>query len=109
MEANDMKAMREALELMTDLFDKGVICTSYSNTPEEMEQIEELYQKAKAALSAPPRNCDDGSAEEQFERWQAFCNRYDDDCTGCPCDDHSCTFTHCFSKWAQMPYEGGAK
>lgn len=46
-------SMREALELMNDLFDKGVICTSYANTAEEMEQIEELYQKAKSALDKP--------------------------------------------------------
>ena len=65
-------AMREALEMMSALFANGVICTSYANTPEEMEQIEELCRKAKAALSAPPRNCDVyQSDEEAFNAWKA--------------------------------------
>lgn len=60
-----------------------------------------------AALAAPPRNCDVGTAEEQFERWQSFCDKFDDDCKGCPCDEHSSSLTYCFSKWAQMSYEEG--
>ena len=58
MEANNAAAMREALKTMSNLFEQGVICTSYANSAEEMEQIEELYRKAKAALAKPPRNCD---------------------------------------------------
>lgn len=65
-------AMREALEMMSSLFANGVICTSYANTQEEMEQIEELYRKAKAALSAPPRNCDRFS--DETEAMVAFLN-----------------------------------
>ena len=60
----------------------------------------------------PRRNCDVGTPEEQFERWIAFCGRYDDDCTGCPYDvETDVSFTNCFANWAQMPYaqEGGAK
>ena len=67
---------------------------------------------AMRAYKSEPRNCDVGTAEEQFERWIAFCGRYDDDCTGCPCDvEADVSFTHCFANWAQMPYaqEGGAK
>lgn len=53
----------------------------------------------------PQCNCDVGTAEEQRERWMAFCDRYDDDCTGCPCDDAACaSYTDCFARWAQMPY-----
>lgn len=37
--SGDSAAMREALELMNNLFDKGVICTSYANTPEEMANM----------------------------------------------------------------------
>ena len=105
----DAAKLREALVAMNSLFAKGVICTSYANTPEEMEQIEELYHKTKAALAEPVRNCDVGTAEEQFEMWQAFCNQYDKDCTGCPCRSPHTT-AYCFAKWGQMPYkEGGAK
>lgn len=103
MEASNVKAMREALELMTDLFDKGVICTSYANTPEEIEQIEELYRKSKAALSAPPRNCDVGSAEEQYWRHDKFCDAARNRMSGYHCEyAPRCAF--CFSKWEQMPY-----
>ena len=77
MQTNNM-AMRETLEMMISLIDKGVICTSYANTPEEMEQIEEFYRKVKAALSAPPRNCDmplvvDGPADNNADKaWLVF-------------------------------------
>ena len=80
------------------------------------DRLEAAAKREKAAieadaLAAPPRNCDVGTAEEQFERWQAFCGRHDANCTGCPCDDgHTCTLAYCFAKWAQMPCEeGGAK
>ena len=52
----NMAAMREALEKMSDLFDRGVICTSCANTAEEMEQIEELYLMAQAALAMEANN-----------------------------------------------------
>lgn len=55
---SSVEAMREALETMGRLFDNGVICTSYANSEEEMEQIEQLYWKTKAALSVPLRHCE---------------------------------------------------
>ena len=79
------------------------------NGPIIRQRMEEL----RAALSAPPRNCDVGTPEEQVERWQAFCDQFDDDCTGCPCDVATCaSYTGCFARWAQTPYEaqeGGAE
>ena len=57
-----------------------------------------------AALSALPRNCDVGTEEKQYERFRAFCDKYDKDCTGCPCDGLTCSLAYCFAKWAQMPY-----
>lgn len=57
------------------------------------------------ALSVPPRQCDVGTPEEQVERWQAFCDQFDDDCTGCTCDVAACaSYTGCFARWAQTPY-----
>ena len=58
-----------------------------------------------AALSAPPRNCDVGTAEEQMKRQHdTMCNTT----KACPDSDWSCR--KCFAEWAQMPYEeGGAK
>ena len=71
------------------------------------EEMAIALDKAKAALAAPARNCDVGTAEEQFERWHAFCDSYDKDCTGCPCDGPVLSMAYCFSNWAQMPYKEG--
>lgn len=69
---------------------------------------------AEAALSAPPRNCDVGTADEQSQRFDAFCdaNKYVGDdganwCSPkCPCSNS----INCGVVWAQMPYEeGGAE
>ena len=58
-----------------------------------------------AALSAPPRNCDIGTAEEQAERHKRWCRKRQiiKDYLGVGC-------RKCVVEWAQMPYEeGGAK
>lgn len=74
--------------------------------------IRQRLEEARAALSAPPRNCDVGTAEEQTKRFSDFCaaHRQTDlpRCAECPLEntppDTGCSFA-----WAQMPYtEGGA-
>ena len=58
-----------------------------------------------AALSAPPRNCDLGTAEEQAERHKRWCRKRQiiKDYLGVGC-------RKCVVEWSQMPYEeGGAK
>lgn len=70
----------------------------------------------RAALSAPPSNCDVGTAEEQYARFVAMCHS-NVDLSGrcresCPFRRVSagyCDRAECYAKWAQMPYEGGAK
>ena len=68
------------------------------------------------ALAEPPRECDVGTAEDQYDRLGRFC-RYRNaplsqnrSCFGCPVYDamRNCKST-CELIWAQMPYEGGAK
>ena len=73
----------------------------------------EIRDIAKAALAAPPRNCDIGTAEEQRARFEAWCEkqpeRYCKACAECPTQRYA---INCFCNWAQMPYvekEGGAK
>lgn len=58
-----------------------------------------------AALAAPPRNCEVGTAEEQAERFKfAKCDKLP------KCRPWGECCLTCFAKWAQMPYEeGGAK
>lgn len=64
--------------------------------------------RAMEALSAPPRNCDVGTAEEQNERYKRFCsshyrpNDIDAQCDGCPCVSER---FDCELEWGQLPYE----
>lgn len=94
-------ALREALKTVKRYFDGYTV-----NVPEMRRQVD-------AALAAPPRNCDVGTAEEQAQRFHQFCMARQSPNTGvcvltCPCGGlpDKC---HCMAKWAQMPYkEGGA-
>lgn len=63
-----------------------------------------LCDMLKSALAEPLRNCDIGTAEEQYERWWAFCAKHGDYCMGCPCGRPTGNLARCFAKWAQMPY-----
>lgn len=68
------------------------------------EEMSNALDKAKAALAKPPRNCDVGTAEEKFNRFDRWCNSMViKNCCGVDC-------RKCFIAWWQMPYdEGGAK
>ena len=95
--------MREALEAIKDTLDKWRL------NGVEYWQYSELFDIANTVLSAPPRNCDVGTAEEQSERYEKFCYAHrsrEKGCGGCPlCDIVCCGFA-----WLQMPYEeGGAR
>ena len=93
---SDVAKLREALELFAHMNDDGYYTKS--------RIVLGIVARAHAALAAPPRNYDVGTEEEQFERWQAFCDEHDMDCTGCPYKSPHTT-AYCFAKWAQMPYE----
>jgi len=82
-------------------------------------ELNGFYEPAKRcddALSAPQRNCDVGSAEEQAQRFHAFCHdhrAFDTHCSNdCPFKDTP-DINHCQSGWGQLPYDaapkGGAK
>jgi len=75
----------------------------------------DLRDIARAALSAPPRNCDVGTAKEQAKRWNEFCSRYFNfdinpafkafhACDACPLKDYE---DECMFAWLQMPFEKG--
>ena len=71
----------------------------------------ETLRIAKEALALPRRNCDVGTAEEQYERHKKLCSRA---CLSCPVhkefDFRKALSWSCQLVWAQMPYEeGGAK
>lgn len=106
MEESNIKAMREALEkadAALSLISKSAwfIDANFAVT----KAVIEAGNAIEAALSTPPRNCDVGTACEQAERFQWFCDTR-------PCD--MCTLKNkvnetldCAIHWAQMPYEEG--
>lgn len=81
METNNVKKMREALKLCTD-----------------------TLKKVNAVLSAPPRNCDVGTIDEQQKRFGKLCSQYPD-CKGCAIQGLKKRGDNCELIWAQMKYE----
>lgn len=71
----------------------------------------EVLNKIEEALSAPPRQCDVGTAEEQVERFREFCET--EKCMRYRCGSgcKAICIDRCAIAWAQTPYkaeEGGA-
>ena len=104
MEANDMKAMREAC---TNIVEYAKAAKCHTTDAHILGYLDQIESQAKATLATPPRNCDIGTAEEQDQRFQKFCNKANGGvCLGCPIVAEA----DCGIVWAQMPYEeGGAK
>ena len=89
-------AMREALEYASRVLAKWQQDAPFSAWSEYGEAID----RCRAALAAPPRNCDVGTAEEQRERFNVYCDQRI--CIHCELPMNGCRFV-----WAQMPYEKG--
>lgn len=113
MKANNNQKLREALmftycQLTTAIEDDEV----GGNVLYLAGCMREVANKCLAALSAPPRNCDVGTAEEQEDRFADFCRKHE--CTmNCPVKKKwSFRCGHkpsCGVLWSQMPYEEGGK
>lgn len=116
MEGNQMK-MREALEkIRRELNSYCNDCTLPDRMTEDppdytclRDSLLEIERIVDAALSAPPRNCDVGTAEEQANRFLEYCKVAKPEvakCDGCPIDNSTplCEFA-----FAQMPYESEAR
>lgn len=65
--------------------------------------VRAMQEKARAALAKPPRQCDVGTAEEQYSRMLRKC--YEWMCIDCKQSDKD--FRKCAISWAQMPYKEG--
>ena len=67
-----------------------------------------LKRECEAALAEPVKNCEVGTAQEQYKRHCAYCNKTKDfSCAPVMC--RKCR--KCYADWAQMPYveqEGGS-
>lgn len=91
-------AMRKALEKVRRVLHCAIVADILKG-----DDVNGAFNEVIASLSAPPRNCDVGTAEEQDERFDRWCDRKSiKDCWGIGC-------RKCLIAWSQMPYkEGGA-
>ena len=104
MEGNRMK-MREAVEAALSELDKfGQVHDARIHFA-DIVHIGRARGMLQAALSAPPRQCEVGTAEEQVERWRTYCSshRSGPSCDGCPLETDDSA--DCYAVWMQKPYE----
>ena len=64
-----------------------------------------------AALAEPPCNCEVGTAEEQTDRFNNYCDRFlsNHGCSNCPLNNREVNIVTCVCKWSQMPHESEVK
>ena len=71
--------------------------------------ITRAIDKRFAALSAPRRNCDVGTAEEQAQRFYNYCKKQDKACcigrSSGSCPIFKGYKVDCAIVWAQLPYK----
>ena len=109
-------AMREALEFCIQQMDDAICDKDFGDDVVYLVGcMKTCIDYMKHTLSAPPRNCDVGTAEEQYERFEAFCAKHRQDngpgshCMKCPINEWNRSNRFCQFAWAQMPYESEAK
>ena len=71
----------------------------------EVELVVLNTHKLSESLKKSLRNCDVGTAEEQAERFQWFCDTRP--CDRCTLKNKGSAIHDCAIHWAQMPYEEG--
>ena len=109
-QSGNAAAMRDALKKIAAMDIPHNFQNERFDIADNCYDLTHAIKEARAVLSAPPRNCDVGKAEEQTERFKLFCNRRE--CVTCELNRRSPFRFGCFSAWAQMPYEakkGGVK
>ena len=85
--------MREAL------MEASIALSSATHHHMTEDDAKDCLAVIEAALSDPPRNCDVGTADEQSERFDRWCDRKNiKDCWGIGC-------RKCLIAWSQMPYD----
>ena len=95
-------AMREACANIAEYAKTAACHTEDAHLLGYLNQIERW---AEAALSAPKRNCDVGTSDEQSARFDAHCRKHMG-CLTCPLREKDGGVPkHCEFAWAQMPYE----
>ena len=107
--------MREAFE---DILTDCAQSRRWERESTKEHYIDSIERFARAALAAPPRNCDVGTLTEQQKGFHDFCEKMQHTdkacCGGCPIVHlrmQGAIGNSCELAWAQMPYEaeGGAE
>lgn len=101
---NKMMVMRRALRDVSRVAEemtRGTITGKYVDRKTVDAWANQLCEIISRDLAIPLRNCDVGTAEEQYERHEAYCEKQDMYCL----NDDILNCRMCFTKWAQMPYE----
>ena len=92
--------MREALENIAE-YAKAAEC--HTEDAHLLGYLNQIAMWAEDALSAPPRNCDVGTPDDQHNRFMRFCDSKSMGyCWGRGC-------RKCMAQWGQIPYEGENK
>ena len=100
MEESNIKAMRDALN---EIRSRLSYLYGHIDGTFDPPALKEIYEIAGTALSAPPRNCDVGTPEDQHNRFMRFCDSKSMGyCWGRGC-------RKCMAQWGQIPYEGENK
>jgi hypothetical protein len=95
---------REVLENVRSLIYEGIE-TEVDDDIEHPFHLELAIEKIDEALAEPLRNCEVGTAEEQYTRFNRLCTRFAD-CKNCPIwRGGLVSRSRCLAYWAHMPYE----
>ena len=92
--------LREALNQLLGL-DNGILVFDKSLEPSEISHAQYHIDKAGEAYEEPLKNCEVGTAEEQYNRFIHCCTSRKIPCRRS--DTFSCT--KCYAVWSQLPYE----
>ena len=96
--------MREACDNIAE-YAKAAAC--HTEDAHLLGYLNQIERWAEAALSAQPRNCDVGTAEEQAERFAEYCDSEACKRNRCKSRAKALYIERCAIAWAQMPYEEG--
>jgi len=109
MKANDMQELRDVVKMLMDNLKIHLAVPTEQITINRAE-LAAMVDDCQKALSKPRRQCDVGTAEEQYARFEAECRiirkrNTVEPCAGCPCSRDGEGTDDCQLRWAQMPYD----
>lgn len=96
----NVAAMREVVTALAEV----ILPPERPGNEDSLAWVRAMQVKARAALAAPPRQCDVGKPEEQLSRWKVYCNKGKARCL-VQGKWRFINCTACFADWAQMPYK----